>query len=429
MSTEAVSAAPAGGSPRRTLGLVGQYAFLCVLALVVLVPVVLVLIQALSPPFQYVRAGKPFHPVAVTWQDRTWFSGGAVAIVARTVALVLVLGVVQYKAFRNRVRPVPTVRSGAETDAPPADAVSPVAIAIRVVAVALGAVGLMLTASQAFPDLAAHKASGTVWIIVSMVVVAATQAIGLAGNGRKWWSVALTSKVTGFFVGGGAILAVGPDVWAKGWALGHLGPALGRSFTMAVLITVLQVLTSLLAAYAFAFLRFPLKRLLFGLFMATLLLPLEVTLIANVNTIRSLGWIDSNKALIIPFAASAFGTFLLRQGFRGIPAEVRDATRLDGHGHLAFLFKFAVPLTRPVVASFTVIAALGAWNQYLWPRSVIDQSTPTAQITLRSIVGTQVGSANLSIAAALIVALPVILLLVAFQKQIIRGLTAGAVKG
>ena len=134
-------------------------------------------------------------------------------------------------------------------------------------------------------------------------------------------------------------------------------------------------------------------------------------------------------AASLPFAATAFGTFLIRQGFKGVPPEIQDATRLDGYGHMAFLWRFAVPLTRPVIASFTVISALGAWNQYLWPQAVIDDSRfETAQIALKSITATEVANANVGVAAALIVALPVVALLVAFQKQIIRGLTAGAVK-
>jgi sn-glycerol 3-phosphate transport system permease protein len=197
-----------------------------------------------------------------------------------------------------------------------------------------------------------------------------------------------------------------------------------------VLITGCQLLTSILGAYAFAFLEFPFKNVIFALFVATMLLPLEVTLLANVQTIRDLDWVNTNQALVLPFAATAFGTFLIRQGFRAVPPEIQDATRLDGYGHFAFLWRFAVPLTRPVIASFTVISALGAWNQYLWPQAIIDSDADqTAQIRLRSIVGTEISNANTGIAAALLVAVPVVLLLIAFQRQIIRGLTAGAVKG
>src|SRR5690606_38053213 len=120
------------------------------------------------------------------------------------------------------------------------------------------------------------------------------------------------------------------------------------------------------------------------------------------------------------------GTFLIRQGFRGVPGELYDAARLDGYGHVRFLSQVVVPLTRPVIAAFTVISALSAWNQYLWPRAVIeDNRFGTLQTQLRISASENIANANESTAAALVAALPVVLLLVAFQKHIIRGLTAG----
>jgi sn-glycerol 3-phosphate transport system permease protein len=218
-------------------------------------------------------------------------------------------------------------------------------------------------------------------------------------------------------------------VWTTSWSRFDLGSAMVRSLIMTVLITVLQVLTSVAAAYAFVFLHFPLKRVLYALFMATLLLPLEVTLVGNIATMRQLGWTNTMQGLVLPFGAAALGTFLIRQGFRGLPPEIRDATRIDGYGHLSFLAKFAVPLSRPVIASFTVISALAAWNQYLWPRAVISENSfNTLQIQLRFVAAGEVANANQAIAAALVAAVPVVILLVAFQRQIIRGLTAGAVK-
>ena len=239
----------------------------------------------------------------------------------------------------------------------------------------------------------------------------------------------LEAVAVGSLITGAALVFVGGAVWTQAWSSARLGPAMGRSLVMTVVITSAQVTSAILAAYAFAFLRFPFRRLLFALFMATLLLPLEVTLIGNIALIRQLEWINTMQALVLPFTASAFGTFLIRQGFRGIPPEINDATRLDGYGHVAFLTKFAVPLTRPVIASFTVIAALGAWNQYLWPASVVsDDRYNTLQFQLRTIIGNNVANANVSIAAAMVAAVPVLVLLIAFQRQIIRGLTAGAVK-
>src|SRR3954471_8572764 len=115
---------------------------------------------------------------------------------------------------------------------------------------------------------------------------------------------------------------------------------LGRRFVVSAVVTVLivagQLITSILAAYAFTFLRFPFRRILFAVFMATLMLPIEVTLIPNVQTIRSWHLLNSYPALALPFLATAFGTFLIRQGFMGIPKDLRDASQLDGFGHLAF---------------------------------------------------------------------------------------------
>jgi len=164
--------------------------------------------------------------------------------------------------------------------------------------------------------------------------------------------------------------------------------------------------------------------------LASLLLPVEVTLIANVRTIRELGWLDSAQGLSAPFLASAFGIFLIRQGFLGVPSELRDAARIDGFGHFAFLRRVAIPVNRPIIASLTLITALAAWNQYLWPRTATTQERwETIQVTLRSISVQRPERFNVGVAAAIIASLPILALLVVFQRQIIRGLTAGAVKG
>lgn len=398
-------------SSRRTLGLVGQYAALIVLASLVLVPIGFALIQALSPPFPYFDAGKPLHPVAVDWKDKGWLDGGAFSVVVRTLVVALALAWIQLRAAGGRLTNL-----------------APLASPRRLLAVVAGVVAIAVFAGQIWQSSAERSAATAWWWLLAIVVLAATQLVGFAR--RPLWQPALLAVLVSVAVTACVVVAFGAAVWNQGWDRGNLGPALGRSFTITLFITVAQVVTSILAAYAFAFLRFPFKPLVFAFFMATLLLPLEVTLLANVQTIRELGWINSNAGLVLPFAATAFGTFLIRQGFRGVPPEVHDATRLDGYGHMGFLWKFAVPLSRPVIASFTVIAALGAWNQYLWPQAIIDdERQQTAQIRLKTIVGTDITNANIAIAAALIVTLPILLLLIAFSRQIIRGLTAGAVKG
>lgn len=220
------------------------------------------------------------------------------------------------------------------------------------------------------------------------------------------------------------------DVFSRAWEQGDLGAKIGVSAVVTVVIVAGQLVTSILAAYAFAFLEFPLKRTLFVVFMATLMLPIEVTLIPNVDTIRELSWLNSYPGLAAPFLATAFGTFLIRQGFLGVPRDLRDASQLDGFGHFGFLWRVAIPITRPVIASFTVIAFLSAWNQYTWPRAVVTEGEwETIQIGLKSLSAATVDQSNIGLAAAIIAALPVLALLIFLQRHLIRGLTAGAVKG
>jgi sn-glycerol 3-phosphate transport system permease protein len=220
------------------------------------------------------------------------------------------------------------------------------------------------------------------------------------------------------------------DVFARAFTQGDLGRKLMTSAVVTVIVATAQVTTSVLAAYAFAFLRFPFRRTVFAIFMATLMLPIEVTLIANVETVRAFGWFNSFQGLTAPFLAAAFGTFLIRQGFLGIPDDLRDAAELDGYGHLGFLWNVAVPLTRPIIASFAVIAFLSAWNQYLWPRAIVTREAwDTIQIALPKFASENINELNLGFAAAIIAALPILAILIFFQRHLIRGLTAGAVKG
>lgn len=397
-------------SGRRTLGLVGQYSFLSLLSVLILGPLFLTVIQALSPPFVYVKQGRPLHPVGVAWADRTWWSGGLISAVLRTLVIALLFAWLQ-RAASGR----------------------PIAKSVRrpsyLVAVLGGTVVLGFATSPVFASLRASDGNTTVLVVVAMAVVAVTQLWGFYAGTERVLSAVLSAIFAGIGVVGIAILFVGPTVWTTSWSRYDLGSAMVRSLVMAALITVLQVVTSVVAAYAFVFLHFPFKRVVYALFMATLLLPVEVTVVGNIATMRQLGWTNTMQGLVLPFGAAALGTFLIRQGFRGFPPEIRDATRIDGYGHLSFLAKFAVPLSRPVIASFTVISALAAWNQYLWPRAVISENSfNTLQIQLRNVAAGEVANANQAIASALVAAVPVVILLVAFQRQIIRGLTAGAVK-
>lgn len=218
--------------------------------------------------------------------------------------------------------------------------------------------------------------------------------------------------------------------FTKAFDQGNLGRYLLNSGVVTLLIVIGQVATSVLAAYAFAFIAFPAKRVIFTLFLATLMVPAEATLVANYETMVHFGWLDSYQALIVPFLATAFGTFLLRQAFLGIPQELREAAALDGYGHLGILRHVAMPLAKPAIAALTVFSFLLAWNQYLWPLLVTnDDQYRTVQIGLKTLAGSRLDELNVTLAGTILAALPIFVLLVLFQRQLVRGLTSGAVKG
>ena len=230
----------------------------------------------------------------------------------------------------------------------------------------------------------------------------------------------------------GILLPTDPtfDTFGDAWRQGHLGTYLVNSAVVSVLITAAQLVTSVLAAYAFAYLDFPFKRVLFLAFLSTLMIPAEVTIVANYEIIEDLGWLNSYQGLVVPFLASAFGTFLLRQAFLGVPADLRDAAALDGYGHLGFLRHVAVPLVRPSLAALAVFGFLGAWNQYLWPLLITTEDRyRTVQIGLKQLASTRIDELNLVMAGTVLAALPIFIGLVIFQRHLIRGLTSGAVKG
>ena len=214
------------------------------------------------------------------------------------------------------------------------------------------------------------------------------------------------------------------------WDQGNLDRYLVNSAIVSILITVGTLITSLLAAYAFSFMRFPLRGFLFYVVLATLLVPAEVTILANTDTIKSLGWTDSYQGLIVPFLATAFGVFLLRQVFLTVPKDLREAAALDGLGHFGFLREVAAPLARPTLGALALFSFLGAWNQYLWPQRITnDPDYRTVQIGLRSLSSANPDQLNLITAGTVIAAVPIVIVLIVFQRQLIRGLTAGAVKG
>ncbi|MFX3635392.1 MAG: carbohydrate ABC transporter permease [Candidatus Pristimantibacillus sp.] len=209
-----------------------------------------------------------------------------------------------------------------------------------------------------------------------------------------------------------------------------VGTFIGNSFVIATTIMIGQVFIASMAAYAFVYIRFSGKKLWFSLFLSTMMIPWEVTVIPNYLTIKSWDWLDSYQGLTIPFLASAFGVFLLRQFFMQLPRELFEAARIDGAGHIRHYSTIVLPLSRPAIASLSVYVFLNSWNMYLWPLLTTNsEGMRTVQIGISMLQFEEMVSWNNVLTGVMLVLLPSLLLLVLGLKQLVRGITAGAVKG
>ncbi len=214
------------------------------------------------------------------------------------------------------------------------------------------------------------------------------------------------------------------------WSDGNLGRYLFNSFVVAMIVTIAQVVTSLLSGYAFAMLDFPGRTVLFAAFLATLLVPIEATLVVNRRTVDALDWLNTYQGLAVPFLSTAFGTFLVRQALMAVPGELRDAARIDGAGHLAFLRYVALPVIVPTVGALALFSFLSSWNQYLWPNLITtEESMNTVQSGLTLLRRSSIDEPNALMAGTVIAAVPIFVALLLFQRSLVRGLTSGAVKG
>jgi len=203
-----------------------------------------------------------------------------------------------------------------------------------------------------------------------------------------------------------------------------------NSAIVTVAVTVLQILISSLAAFAFARLRFRGREGLFLLYLATLMIPSQVTLIPNFLIIKNLGWYDTYLALIVPGLFSALSTFLLRQYYRTIPLDLDEAARMDGAGSLRIWLQVIVPLSGPVMAALAVFTFQATWNDFLWPLVVTgSQHMRTVPIGLSYFVGQYSTAWNLLMAGSMISVLPVLLIYFLAQKTFVQGITLTGLGG
>lgn len=207
----------------------------------------------------------------------------------------------------------------------------------------------------------------------------------------------------------------------------------GQYFINTLFVSTAETLLTLffcsLGGYAFAKYSFPGRGPLFTLLLGSMMVPFHVLLVSLFTEMAILKWFDTYTAIIVPFSASAFGTFLMRQYTLSVPDQLIDAARLDGCSELAIYWKIILPLVKPALGTLTIFTFMGSWNNFLWPLVVLrtDQKY-TLPLGLAGLVGVYSQEYGMLMAGTLISTLPIILLFLGMQREFVSGITLGSVK-
>jgi multiple sugar transport system permease protein len=214
------------------------------------------------------------------------------------------------------------------------------------------------------------------------------------------------------------------------WSYVPFGRYMLNGLLVSVVGTVIVVVTSLLSAYAFSRLRFRGRDGLFFVFLAALMVPQEVVVIPMYLFFTELGWVNTFQGLILPWAFTAFGTFLLRQALLTVPQELQDAAVVDDAGHLQRLLRIMAPIVRPSIAVLVVFTFIGYWNNFLWPLIMVnDTEHTTVPLGLNVFLGQGGRQWHLIMAASAISMVPTVALAVGLQRHLIRGITLTGLAG
>jgi multiple sugar transport system permease protein len=220
------------------------------------------------------------------------------------------------------------------------------------------------------------------------------------------------------------------DNYGRVFDLLPFGQQFLNTVVMSGVRTVGQVLFCSMAAYAFARLRFPGRNLLFGIFLSVLMVPPQLFIIPQYQIMSDLGWLNSLQALIVPGLFSAFGVFLLRQFFLGLPKELEEAASIDGAGVVRIYWSIVLPLARPGLIALALLTLLWSWNDLFWPLVVnTDPGKMTLSAGLASLQGQYQTDYPILMAGALLASLPIIAIFTLLQRQFIQGIATTGIKG
>lgn len=217
--------------------------------------------------------------------------------------------------------------------------------------------------------------------------------------------------------------------YVQAWSMAPWARYFFNTVLIATLTTLLVLITSVLSAYAFGTMKFPGKNAIFTLLLSIIMIPSEVLLIPNYIILKDLNWLNTYQAQIVPWGASVFGIFLLRQFFMSLPVEFYEAASIDGSSRLTYLRKVALPLARAPLATLALYIFLGSWNSFLWPLVVTQSaSVQPIQVGLAAFLNTYGTDWTLLSAAAVYTTFPVMILFLFTQRQFVEGVAQGGIK-
>ena len=209
-----------------------------------------------------------------------------------------------------------------------------------------------------------------------------------------------------------------------------LGRYMLNSLVLAGVSSIVRIITASMAAYAFAFYEFKGKNFIFAIVMGTVMIPGDVVLVTNYQTVSRLGLVNTYLGMMVVFLVSAMNIFIMRQNFLTFSKEIKEASEVDGCGNFRFFATILLPLNKPVITTVFISAFMGTWNTYLWPMMVTNQNelrTIQVGVTMLNFPeGTVYGPI---MAASILALLPIAVIFVIFRRQIVGGLMGGAVKG
>ncbi len=220
--------------------------------------------------------------------------------------------------------------------------------------------------------------------------------------------------------------------YAEAFTTANLGQLFMNTAYVGIVSTLLSLVITVISAFAFARLEFKGKETMFGLLLATMMIPGELFTITNYMTVNQLNWMDTFTALIVPFLVSVFYIYLLRQNFMQIPNELYLAAKVDGCSDLKYLWKVMIPLALPTLISITILKMMGAWNSYVWP-NLVTKTDAHRLITngLRNAFSDSTGDVNypVQMAAVVIVSAPLFMVFLFLRKYIMAGVSRSGIKG